>query len=479
MEYQFTTKSVRPATAAGRFYDGSPERLRREVEQYLEQAPAYDGSAGEICAAAVPHAGYLYSAAIAAPVFKALKGSVFDTVVIIGHDFGKMAPGVVAVLPGYTHYETPLGTVEVDRGLCNMLMERDPRIVKNDRVHLQEHTVEVQLPFLQVTGFSGKILPVLFGEVTEAHCRDFAQLLRACQGNRKIFVLSSTDLSHYPASALSRELDAHTVELASSFQIGPLCDWKNGGIWENKPGVETPICSAGGLGTAIAWAESLGASRCVTLKRGNSGDAPGADSHSVVGYASLLFCREKEKEFSVSPRNQEILLETVRQTLCAGVEGRRYEPPRPEDPALLAPAALFVTLHAQGRLRGCIGTLEARLPLYLAAAEFARAAGFDDPRFRPLDESELAGLDIEISVLSPLRRAASPDEIEPGKHGVVVSRGRRSGVFLPQVWEQLPRKEDFLAYLCSEKAGLPPDAWKAPDTALSLFTVFAFHAPML
>ena len=477
MTYEFTTKSVRPATAAGRFYSGSPENLRREVEQYLEQAPAYDGSAGGICAAAVPHAGYLYSAAIASPVFKALKGTSFDTVVIIGHDFGPMAPGVVAVLPGYTHYQTPLGTVEVDRGLCNMLTDRDPRIVKNDRVHLQEHTIEVQLPFLQVTGFTGKILPVLFGEVTEAHCRDFAQLLRACQGNRKIFVLSSTDLSHYPASPLARELDAHTVELASSFQIGSLCDWKNGGDWERKPGVETPICSAGGLGTAIAWAESLGATRCVTLERGNSGDTPGADSNSVVGYVSLLFCREKEKEFSVSPQNQEILLETVRQTLRAGVEGLRYQPPRPEDPALLAPAALFVTLHAQGRLRGCIGTLEARLPLYQAAAEFARAAGFDDPRFRPLDESELDGLDCEISVLSPLRRAASPDEIEPGKHGVVVTRGRRRGVFLPQVWEQLPRKEDFMACLCSEKAGLPPDAWQAPDTLLELFTVFAFHAP--
>jgi len=477
MEYEFTRKSVRPPAAAGQFYSGSPEGLRREVEKYLEAAPAYDGKAGEICAAAVPHAGYFYSAAIASPVFKALKGCSFDTIVIIGHDFGKMAPGVVAVLPGFTHYETPLGLVEVDRGLCDKLMAKDPRIIRNDRVHLQEHTVEVQLPFLQVTGFAGKILPVLFGEVTEAHCRAFSQLLRACQGDRKIFVLSSTDLSHYPASALSRELDARTVELASSFQLGALCDWKNGGDWENKGGVETPICSAGGLGTAIAWAESLGATRCVTLKRGNSGDAPGADSGSVVGYASLLFCREKEKEFSVSPQNQELLLETVRETLREGVEGRRYEPPRPEDPALLEPAALFVTLHSQGRLRGCIGTLEARLPLYLAAAEFARAAGFDDPRFPPLEESELAGLDVEISVLSPLRKVTSPDEIEPGKHGVVVSCGRRSGVFLPQVWEQLPRKEDFMACLCSEKAGLPPDAWQAPGTALEIFTVFAFHAP--
>ncbi|MBQ9503026.1 MAG: AmmeMemoRadiSam system protein B, partial [Lentisphaeria bacterium] len=133
MEYEFTQKSVRPPAAAGQFYSGSPEALRREVEQYLEAAPAYDGKAGVICAAAVPHAGYFYSAAIAAPVFKALKGASFDTIVIIGHDFGRMAPGIVAVLPGFTHYRTPLGLVEVDRGLCNMLMDRDARIIRNDR----------------------------------------------------------------------------------------------------------------------------------------------------------------------------------------------------------------------------------------------------------------------------------------------------------------------------------------------------------
>jgi len=475
MQNDFTEKSVRPATAAGRFYSGAPERLRREVEAYLADAPEYDGAAGEICAAAVPHAGYPYSAAIAAPVFKALRGSTFDTIVIIGHDFGRMAPGVIAVLPRYTHYQTPLGELEVDQELCNSLRGMDSRIVLNDRVHLQEHTVEVQLPFLQVIGFQGKVLPVLFGEVTAEHCREFARLLRACQGNRKLFVLSSTDLSHYPANALARTLDAHTVELAATFQIETLCDWKNGGEWEGKPDVETPICSAGGLGTAIAWAEAEGATRSVVLKRGNSGDAPGADTRSVVGYASLLFCKEKQEEFTVSPQNQAFLLETVRETLREGVEGRRYRPSRPQDAALLAPAAVFVTLHANGRLRGCIGTLAAHQPLYQAVAEYAYAAGFGDPRFFPLDKEELAGLECEVSVLSPLRQVCSADEILPGKHGVVVTRGRRSGVFLPQVWEQLPRKEDFMSCLCAEKAGLPADAWKEPDTILSVFTVFAFQ----
>ncbi len=477
MQNDFTAKSVRPATAAGRFYSGAPERLRREVEAYLADAPQYDGG-GEICAAAVPHAGYPYSAAIAAPVFKSLQCNKLDTIVIIGHDFGRMAPGVIAVLPRYTHYQTPLGEVEVDCELCNLLINKDLRIIQNDRVHLQEHTVEVQLPFLQVIGFQGKVLPVLFGEVTAEHCRQFARLLRDCQGGRRLFVLSSTDLSHYPANALARTLDAHTVELAAAFRLEALCDWKNGGEWEGKPDVETPICSAGGLGTAMAWAQAEGATRCAVLKRGNSGDAPGADTRSVVGYASLLFCREMQDDFSVSPQNQALLLETVRETLREGVEGRRFNPPCPQDAALQAPAAVFVTLHAHGRLRGCIGTLAAQMPLYQAVAQYAYAAGFGDPRFFPLDKEELTGLDCEVSVLSPLRTVRSADEILPGKHGVVVTRGRRSGVFLPQVWEQLPRKEDFMSYLCAEKAGLPADAWKDAETTLEVFTVFAFQAAM-
>jgi len=477
MRYEFVERKVRPATAAGRFYTRSPERLQLELEEYLDNAPAFTGNARCICAAAVPHAGYVYSAAIAAPVFKALRKVDFDTIVIIGHDYGRNAPGIIAVLPSFTHYQTPFGELPVDQELCSALMHSDKRIVCADEAHLQEHTIEVQLPFLQVTGHRCKILPVLFGEVTAAHCRRFAQLLQSLRGNRKLFVLSSTDLSHYPSASLAQKLDAETVQYATSFDVENLCEWKNGGNWESLPGVETPICSAGGLGTAIAWAELEGARKCVPMKRGNSGDVPGAEKQSVVGYVSLLFCKEEEpqEEFSVSKENQERLLEIVRNVLRAGVRGEDYRPEPPEDPALQEKAAVFVTLHEQGRLRGCIGTLAARHPLYLTVAEFAYAAGFEDPRFQPVSAEELPLLDLEVSVLSPLQKVASADEIVPGKHGVVVTRGRQSGVFLPQVWEQLPRKEDFLSYLCAEKAGLPPNAWREIGTTLEIFTVFAFE----
>lgn len=138
------------------------------------------------------------------------------------------------------------------------------------------------------------------------------------------------------------------------------------------------------------------------------------------------------------------------------------------------PAAVFVTLMREGKLRGCVGTVSAETPLVQTVGRMALQSAFEDPRFPPLSEEELSGLSVELSVLSPMRRVASPNEIEPGKHGVHVRRGGRSGLFLPQVWEELPEKEAFMTELCMGKARLDPDAWRDPSTEISVFTVEHF-----
>lgn len=279
---------IRPSRVAGSFYPGNAQRLMEELSGYL--ADPTEIPTGEILAAAVPHAGYLYSAAIAAPVFKALENVTFDTIVIIGHEFGHYAPGIMAVLPEDTIFRTPLGDVEVDVDLCNSMLKADERIVRSNQAHRQEHTIEVQLPFLQLTHKTFKILPVLFGEVTHEHCMRFAELLDELRANRSLFVLSSTDLSHYPPDKIARALDAKTVSFAENFDLKGLCDWKESGDWQGQPGVETPICSAGGLGVAMRWAQNHGATRTAVLKRGTSFDASG-DAARVVGYSSLLFVK--------------------------------------------------------------------------------------------------------------------------------------------------------------------------------------------
>lgn len=279
---------LRPCRVAGSFYPGDPARLSQTVKTYL--ANAQETETGEIVSAAVPHAGYVYSAAIAAPVFKAMSKVSFDTIVIIGHEFGKYAPGVMAVLPEDTIFQTPLGNIDVDTELSGKLLQADRRIVISNQAHRQEHTVEVQLPFLQMTHENFKILPVLFGEVTPEHCRGFAELLQKFSNGRALFVLSSTDLSHYPPAAIASQLDAKTVAFAEHRDLDGLCAWKNDGEWQGKPGVETPICSAGGLGVAMCWAQNHGAMQTLVLKRGTSFDAGGEKAH-VVGYSSLLFAK--------------------------------------------------------------------------------------------------------------------------------------------------------------------------------------------
>ena len=485
MDSQSSNENIRPSAVAGRFYSASPSRLRQEIQSLLDSAPDCPKYEGQIVSAAVPHAGYVYSAAIAAPVYKAIKDVAFDTVVIIGHDFGRQAPGIIAVLPDFTAFHTPLGDVPVDTELCKALWDGDRRIIRNNRVHSMEHSIEVQLPFLQVTHTSFSIVPVLFGEVTPEHIERFASLLMKNAGNRRIFVLSSTDFSHYPKMETSKRLDAITASFAEKLDMKGLCAWQSHGEWEKEPGVETPICSAGGLCTAMQWAKLHGETRTIVLKRGNSGDVSG-DGASVVGYTSMVFASNGAKKasdekaegkdaFAISLQSQKLLLTLARNVIQEKCKGGHYKSQRPDILELSEPAAVFVTLHKLGKLRGCIGTIQARSPLYDAVVEYAELAAFDDPRFQPVTSEELKDIKIEISVLSPMRKISSPSEIIPGKHGVVVSKGRRRGLFLPQVWEQLPDMEQFMGYLCAEKAGLPFDAWKGDDVELLVFTVHAFE----
>ena len=142
------------------------------------------------------------------------------------------------------------------------------------------------------------------------------------------------------------------------------------------------------------------------------------------------------------------------------------------DPRLNLPGAAFVTLTEGGALRGCVGTTEPAMTLLDAVRYGAVSAAFRDGRFPPLKPDELDKVKIEVSVLSALKPVEAA-AVRPGL-GVTVERGGKSGLFLPQVWEQLQGREEFLGELCAQKAGLPRDCWKDPATKLYSFTVDAF-----
>lgn len=181
---------------------------------------------------------------------------------------------------------------------------------------------------------------------------------------------------------------------------------------------------------------------------------------------------------NLSPPDKETLLKVARESIRAHLKNQTPASSQEASPALCEPRGVFVTLHRQGRLRGCIGYLEPVKPLIAAVQEMATAAAFHDPRFPPVREEELADIDLEISVLSPMHRIFKEEEVEIGKHGLYMERALARGLLLPQVateckWD----RRTFLEQTC-RKAGLPPSAWKDPDTRIYVFTaeIFSEHS---
>jgi AmmeMemoRadiSam system protein B/AmmeMemoRadiSam system protein A len=493
-------ESTRPPAVAGSFYPGSADELRREVKGYLDAAPAPPVD-GEVVGILVPHAGYRFSAAVAAYGYKALAGVNADTVVIIGHDAN--ARGVVAFLSDEEAFETPLGRVAVDTELVAALAKANPGIIVRNQAHRREHSVEVQLPFLQTLLPGCRIVPILFGDPRPETCHILADALAANAGQRRLLLIASTDLCHYPSDAAAVGLVKETMAYVEKTNVPALFTYldetRRSRTADN---VQTAMCGSGGVGTALIYAQASGPISVRILRLANSGDVPGGDKARVVGYASAVITRKpqaatappadakvqpaatppadaKDQRFAVAPEVQKELLTLARRRIAATArrEPFSYEPPPAMADVLGPRAAVFVTLKKDGRLRGCIGMTEPRAELWRAVQDMAQSAAFRDPRFAPVGVADLEALHIEISVLSPLAPVAAAAAIVPKQHGVVVRRGGRSGLFLPQVWEQLPDKERFLSVLCSEKAGLPADAWKDPETRLLVFTVFAFEEP--
>lgn len=195
----------------------------------------------------------------------------------------------------------------------------------------------------------------------------------------------------------------------------------------------------------------------------------------LVGLASPTF--GEERSMDLSSADQELLFRVARESIQAHLKGEQPGLPETTSPVLAKPSGVFVTLHRQGRLRGCIGYLEACKPLLAAVQEMAIAAAFRDPRFPPLREEELADLDIEISILSPMKQIKDIEEIEVGRHGIYLERGSCRGLLLPQVatecgWDRLT----FLKQTCV-KACLPPDAWEDPATRIFIFSAKILHEP--
>lgn len=480
-----TRVEVRRSAVADQFYPGRAERLAEDVQRYLNEAEVEEISE-DIIGLMAPHAGYEFSAGVAGYAYATIKGRKYDSVVLVGPGHRGL-PRTGAALSGKDAWETPLGRVLIDQELNQKLLAANNRFAMDDFAHGPEHCLEVQLPFLQEVLDEFKIVPILMADFGAENTTALAEAIAAAVGEKKVLLVASTDMSHYPAQQQASRVDRAMLKTISMFKAEEIYAADERLLGQGIADLHCTLCGLGPLVTVMKAAQQLGAQRAKVLKYANSGDVDPRTVGRCVGYGAVAFVGKwaaagpaqaaetsDNDDTRLSGAQQQYLLRMARQTIKDHLSSRGSADIHTDDPAMLRRRGVFVTLTKAGRLRGCIGQLEARAPLAQAVREAAVSAAFRDRRFRPISMDELKDIHTEISVLSPLRRVDNPGEIEVGKHGVLVQQGRRQGVFLPQVApEQGWNREQMLTHLCVDKAGLPPDAWKKTAT-LYVFTAQVF-----
>jgi AmmeMemoRadiSam system protein B/AmmeMemoRadiSam system protein A len=475
---------IRRPAVAGSFYPERGESLRRAIQAFLAEArPA--GTQTPIAIVA-PHAGYVYSGQIAADAYASARAHDYDVIVILGtnHTSGRFSR--VSIWPD-GGYRTPLGVAKIEVEVAAELMARDDAFTFEPSVHTREHSVEVQVPFVQECFPETPILAAIVGRPDLELCERFGRALADVLRDRNALIVASADLSHYPGYEDANRVDRETLDALIRLDPGVLQETIRAQERAGVPGLSTCACGEAPILAMIFAARALGATRATVISYANSGDSVMGDHERVVGYGAVCVTSGSPEEFEKSkesgategepggasggarlhedtwpelgPADREWLLAFARESIRRAFETGVAPLPRDLAPALRRKQGAFVTLEKHGELRGCIGHMEADLPVTQVVGQMALAAAFSDRRFPPLRRSELDEIDIEISLLTPAR-PAPVDAIVIGRDGVVLEKNRRSAVFLPYVAvEQGWDLQQTLDRLC-QKAGLGPGCWR-------------------
>lgn len=434
------------AVFAGSFYPEKADELTNLLNSYKQDLKIGYKSKAII----VPHAGVYYSghAAMAGYQHLELNENIFIIAPSHHENFNNIA------LPEYTYFDTPLGSLEVNNRLIKDIAEKFPCLISNE-VFDKEHSIEVQLPFLQhlfhpqvqsaidfVKGLKKigkkiKIIPVLVGD---CDYRLISDLISTYWENASFVV--TTDLSHFYSQQECRQIDTYT---ATIIETGKLECFQT-----------QQACGLIGLKGIVDFANNNECS-LIRVMMYNSGDVSN-ETQRVVGYGSWFLYTDTRNEY-IEKFYSKYVLNTAKASIVSAINGEEFVP-NYIPPVLTEYGASFVTLKLNGELRGCIGSVYPTKPLILDIIDNAKNAGFQDPRFEPLKPEELKNLEVSVSILSSIERINFKDErdllskIYP--HGIILAEREKRAVYLPVVWEQLPERQIFLNTL-KEKAGLPAD----------------------
>ena len=469
---------MRPATQADRFYTGDPKELSEEVDSLLSMHNSQCIMHHDVAAIIVPHAGYYFSGNVAASAYMTLDTKTpYKRIFLLGPSHHEWLDGA-SVNSEADYYATPLGQVKVDREMAQQLIDADSVFTYKPSAHESEHCLEVQLPFLQ-RRFEEvpPIVPIIISTNDYHKLKRMAEILKPYFTDENLFVISS-DFSHYPTYDDACEVDAIT---GKAIETGDVVAFIKAIETNAQRGIRNLATSACGEFAIITLMMMLDDSYSVKhIMYQNSGDIDDHDHSRVVGYHSFAILRSGQTrtntDFVLSEEDKNMLkdiaLQSIKDSLNGKSESVRVSPLQ-KYPMLSKKCGAFVSLHKHGRLRGCIGHFGEDYPLHEIVAEMARAAAFEDPRFMPVTRDELDDIDIEISVLTPMRRIQSLDEFELHRHGIYIKKGRRSGTFLPQVADEVNwTKEEFVGHCSQDKAGLGWDGWR--DAELYVYEAIVF-----
>lgn len=282
MNSYFKEKTRLP-TNAGYFYPESKEELEKIIRDYLEKVtvPQIEG---KIFGILVPHAGYQFSGFVAAHAYKSLEGGEFKSVILIGDSHYERFDGVSIWERG--EWETPLGKVKVNEKIAREILGKSKRFFVRDSAHLFEHSLEVQLPFLQIVLRNFEIVPIIFGS-EDKDWSILGNLISEIMKKDKILVVASSDLSHYPSYEIAQRLDSETINSILTLDPEKFKE-KTRELEEKYPEVDTSACAQDSIKTILKITKNL-KGKATLLKYQNSGDSFLGDKSRVVGYSAIAF----------------------------------------------------------------------------------------------------------------------------------------------------------------------------------------------
>ncbi len=423
---------IRKPVVAGQFYPGTASQLEAMVEQLIDKTAVKE----EVIGLVSPHAGYIYSGSVAGATISRI---IFkDTFIIIGPNHtGLGKPGSIMTEGTWT---TPLGEVEIDSELGKKILSISDYLQEDHVAHLQEHSLEVQIPFLQYFKSDVKIVPIVLasssGDRYKEIGREIAQAVKEL--NKEVVIIASSDMTHYEPQETARKKDNQAIEA--------MLDLDEDELLRRVEELNISMCGYAPVVSLISAAKELGATGAELVKYQTSGDTSG-DYSSVVGYAGILI-----KKVEMHP-----LARLAREAVGTYVkEGKIIDPPDELIPEMKKRAGVFVSIHKLGELRGCIGTFEPRRRN--VAEEIitnAISSAAKDPRFSPVASAELEDLEYSVDVLTKPEFVESQDQLDPKKYGVIVECGYRKGLLLPDL--EGVDTVDYQIDICRQKAGIDPD----------------------